>query len=68
MKRWPFWLVVVTCLGCGMLAGLILARLAPAHLLAASVAETKVAPVVPRRIIPPDDGKLHIICFGAHAR
>ena len=37
-----------------------------AHLLAASVAETKVAPVVPRRIIPPDDGKLRIICFGAH--
>ena len=30
MKRWPFWLVVVTCLGCGMLAGLILARLAAA--------------------------------------
>ena len=25
MKRWHFWLVAATCLGCGLLAGLILA-------------------------------------------
>src|SRR5262245_42834898 len=55
------------CFGCGTLAGLILSSSTPRG--GAIASESAAAPAASRTSptpIPPDDGKLRIICFGAH--
>ena len=64
MNRWRFGLVF-GCLTCGLTLGLWLARPAPDKLSGpATAAEPARQPA--RASEPADDGKLRIICFGAH--
>jgi N-acetylglucosamine malate deacetylase 1 len=71
MNRWRVWLIVIACLGYGLalLVFPINSRLAAARraeqaarAAAAGAATQKEG----RPALPPDDGKLRIICFGAH--
>jgi LmbE family N-acetylglucosaminyl deacetylase len=66
MKRWHWWPVIVTCFGSGLLVGLNLAQSTPAGLSAAPPTVGSAAAPSPRPETPPNDGKLRIICFGAH--
>src|SRR5437667_9040878 len=59
MKRWTLF---VLGLGLGLVLGIWLARDVPARPAAAGAAAGPAA----RPPVPPDDGKLRIICFGAH--
>jgi LmbE family N-acetylglucosaminyl deacetylase len=64
MKRWRLWLVAGICFGSGTLLGLFLAGSRPPSLTpAASAQEAKSAQAAAAAA---DDGKLRIICFGAH--
>jgi LmbE family N-acetylglucosaminyl deacetylase len=48
---------------CGIVCGIVVASLGPAW--TGSQAKTEPAPIAPAAL-PPNDGKLRIICFGAH--
>src|SRR5437868_5168221 len=64
MIRSRLCLVPVVCFAAGLIAGV-----AATHSSSASrvLAADEPAPkVVATRLVPPDDGKLRIICFGAH--
>jgi N-acetylglucosamine malate deacetylase 1 len=56
--RWS-WLVV--CFGCGLIAGILLTTSRPMNLAVAARGKAAV-----RLAAPAEDGKLRIICFGAH--
>ncbi len=58
-RRW--WAVSVTCLGVGFVLGSLATRPSSADQRPAAPAAEK-----PKKAAPPDDGKLRIICFGAH--
>jgi LmbE family N-acetylglucosaminyl deacetylase len=64
MNRWRLWLVAGVCLVSGSALGL-LAGTRPAGL-AKAVADEPAPAKGARPPVPPDDGKLRIICFGAH--
>jgi LmbE family N-acetylglucosaminyl deacetylase len=63
MKRYQIGLIAVTCFAAGVLAATWLPRWQP-QAVKAEEATTTQASV--RRSVPPEDGKLRIICFGAH--
>jgi LmbE family N-acetylglucosaminyl deacetylase len=65
MKRMRWWLVASTCFAGGLLAGLFLARPLPDG---ATASAASARPVLrpAARAVAADDGKLRIICFGAH--
>jgi LmbE family N-acetylglucosaminyl deacetylase len=65
MNRWHLWTVTVVAFGAGCLVGLLAHRPSPSALVAAPAAD-EVKPAKARPATPPDDGKLRIICFGAH--
>jgi N-acetylglucosamine malate deacetylase 1 len=66
MNRWKLWLTAMVCLAVGGILGLLAAGPRPA-VLAAPVSADEPAPRKEARVpLPPDDGKLRIICFGAH--
>jgi LmbE family N-acetylglucosaminyl deacetylase len=60
MKPKRLWLVALACFASGVLAGVWWVR--PA----APPAQAQPALPAARRAAPPDDGKLRILCFGAH--
>src|SRR5262245_23961833 len=62
MKQRRLLIVALTCFACGVLAGSFLLRPQPVP------AQAREAPAkaAARPAAPPDDGKLRIICFGAH--
>lgn len=62
MKNRRLWLIGLGCFAVGMLAGAWLLRPAFAPVQAQATAAQPAA----RPAAPPDDGKLRIICFGAH--
>src|SRR5437762_1133331 len=62
MPRWLMGIVVPVGFACGMAAGLLAAR--PQASRAEAEPAAKAAPARPA--LPPEDGKLRIICFGAH--
>jgi LmbE family N-acetylglucosaminyl deacetylase len=64
MRRIPVWLIAVVCFGSGAVVGLISADARPVA--GASEKAEKAATAAVRAPAPPDDGKLRIICFGAH--
>lgn len=66
MTRTRLWLLAALCFGAGTLTGLWAAR-GPTDSHAAPVAAAQPAKAAPEKpAAPPDDGKLRIICFGAH--
>jgi LmbE family N-acetylglucosaminyl deacetylase len=64
MNRWRLGVVAAVCFGCGVLAGLLLDR-GRSGSPSAAAAEVK-EQAAPTAADPPEDGKLRIICFGAH--
>ena len=62
MKRWHLWLLTMVCLAGGV-TGWLMTGSRPGGLAAALAADE---PKAARPPAPPDDGKLRIICFGAH--
>jgi LmbE family N-acetylglucosaminyl deacetylase len=62
MKRYRIELIVVGCFAAGVLAGAWFQRSTP---IVVKADEGRGQPPT-RRAAPPEDGKLHIICFGAH--
>jgi LmbE family N-acetylglucosaminyl deacetylase len=62
MKRHRAALIALGCFSAGMLAGAWFIRRTPETVRAESTSEQQPAP----RAAPADDGKLRIICFGAH--
>jgi LmbE family N-acetylglucosaminyl deacetylase len=65
MQRRRFWAVAGLFLLCGGALGWLLAR-APAPLSGSAAAAAQAGKEETRPPAPPDDGKLRIICFGAH--
>jgi LmbE family N-acetylglucosaminyl deacetylase len=65
MDRWRLGVVAVACLGCGSLLGLLAGRSLPS-VPEGGAAAAEPAKQAPRPAAPPSDGKLRIICFGAH--
>jgi LmbE family N-acetylglucosaminyl deacetylase len=63
MIRSRLWPVAVCCFGCGLLVGVRWSHFEPGDRAIAAPEEPKAAAT---RTVPPDDGKLRIICFGAH--
>src|SRR5438128_49431 len=61
MKRWQHGVTAVMCLVGGIFIGLRLARWSPSDSAAATAAQPAV-----KTAVPAEDGKLRIICFGAH--
>src|SRR5207245_10990171 len=64
MNRWQLCIVAFACFACGTAAGLLLARPQSPGLEAAAGEPVPKAAAQPAA--PPDDGKLRILCFGAH--
>jgi LmbE family N-acetylglucosaminyl deacetylase len=64
MKRWQVGTVAAVCFGCGALAGGWLVRSGPGSLAGQLSAKERREKASAKT--PPDDGKLRIICFGAH--
>jgi LmbE family N-acetylglucosaminyl deacetylase len=62
MKRHRWWLMALGCFAAGVLSGAWLLRSAPTPVRA----EAEAARAAARPAAPADDGKLRIICFGAH--
>jgi LmbE family N-acetylglucosaminyl deacetylase len=62
MTRYRIGLIALVCFTAGMVAGAWLLRWTPLSARAEAAADERPAPVA----APPDDGKLRIICFGAH--
>src|SRR5436309_9353715 len=65
MKRWRLGLGAIVCLATGLALGMMLRDGRPTALLSAAAAVEATQKTTPRPT-PPDDGKLRIICFGAH--
>jgi LmbE family N-acetylglucosaminyl deacetylase len=66
MNRVKLWLVALTSLSLGTLVGFLAAGSRPANLAGSVAAAETRRPQEARPAVPPDDGKLRIICFGAH--
>ena len=66
MNRWRLGLVVTVCLGIGFTLGMLLGGGRSSGLIAQATADEPASRKTGARPIPPDDGKLRIICFGAH--
>jgi LmbE family N-acetylglucosaminyl deacetylase len=65
MRRSLQWLVAALCFACGVVVGIMATDSRRGAV--ASAGETVSAPVrATLTAVPPDDGKLRIICFGAH--
>src|SRR4051812_2031265 len=64
MNRWHLCTVAFVCFACGTAVGLFLTRPQPAG--GEATAAEPAAKAAERPAVPPDDGKLRIICFGAH--
>src|SRR5262245_20956979 len=64
MFRSRLWLIPVICFACGVTTGVLASRVSTAP--TAFAAQETTPKAVAIRPIPPDDGKLRIICFGAH--
>jgi LmbE family N-acetylglucosaminyl deacetylase len=60
MNRWRIWFLIATCFGSGLAAGLFLSRPEP------TAAAAEGAAPAAQAAQPATDGKLRIICFGAH--
>jgi LmbE family N-acetylglucosaminyl deacetylase len=60
MRQRRLYLIALACFGVGIVVGRLAPRVAP------PVRAEGPLPVVARPAPPPDDGKLRIICFGAH--
>src|SRR5438876_4321078 len=65
MRSCPLWLVAGLCFACGTVIGLLAASSRPVALASAAPLEPAQAKA-PAPSAPPDDGKLRVICFGAH--
>lgn len=66
MTRTGLCLIAFSCFSGGTLCGLLLSQQPTAGLLARAEANEPAPPPQVRPPLPPDDGKLRIICFGAH--
>jgi LmbE family N-acetylglucosaminyl deacetylase len=64
MHRWHIGSAMLACFGCGALFGALWSRPGPTPLLNTAAAQPPARSARPP--VPPDDGKLRIICFGAH--
>jgi N-acetylglucosamine malate deacetylase 1 len=64
MSGWRLGLVVFACFGAGTALGVILNR--PSPVVGTAMAAEPATQKTAHRDTPPDDGKLRIICFGAH--
>ena len=64
MNRSHLWIVALICFACGIAAGVLLARPRSGGVEAAAAEPAPKA--AERPAAPLDDGKLRIICFGAH--
>jgi LmbE family N-acetylglucosaminyl deacetylase len=62
MKQRRLLIIALACFACGVIAGQFLFRPQPAP----AQAKEPPAKAAARPAAPPDDGKLRIICFGAH--
>src|SRR5262249_54082896 len=62
MNRWPRSLTAIFGVATGILLGYLLARSQMTH----TEPSLSAAEPAARPAVPPDDGKLRIICFGAH--
>ncbi|MFL5243577.1 MAG: PIG-L deacetylase family protein [Gemmataceae bacterium] len=65
MMRSRWWLAAAACFGLGIIVGLLAAKM-PIGLAVATGADEPRRPASGRPAAPPDDGKLRILCFGAH--
>lgn len=66
MNRWRVWSFALVCFGGGTLFGLFMQSALPAGN-AATAPKPSAAQASPAQpAVPPEDGKLRIICFGAH--
>lgn len=59
-------MVAGVCLGAGFVLGVTLAGSRPATVISSAAAVEPATPQAGKRPTPPEDGKLRIICFGAH--
>ena len=66
MNRWRLGLVAIVCLGIGFISGMMLGGNRSSAILPTAAAAEQASHKTAARPIPPDDGKLRIICFGAH--
>jgi N-acetylglucosamine malate deacetylase 1 len=66
MKRLQLWLITGFCFGCGGGIGLLVAPAFWEGPVVGAQIPQKSAPAPARLPGPPEDGKLRIICFGAH--
>lgn len=64
MSRLRLSLFALSCFTVGLAAGLLVAHARPVNLTSSALAAEPSPP--PRPPVPPEDGKLRIICFGAH--
>src|ERR1700682_4747073 len=65
MMRFRWWLALAACFGLGIIVGLLAAKM-PIGLASATQADEPRRHASDRPTVPPDDGKLRILCFGAH--
>jgi LmbE family N-acetylglucosaminyl deacetylase len=66
MNRWRLGVVAVACLAWGIMLGLLAGRSLPSASEGVAAAGEAPRKEAPRPADPPQDGKLRIICFGAH--
>src|SRR5712672_2497312 len=66
MNRWGLGAIALACFVCGGVLGWLAARTPSALEGSVHAAEPPAAAEPPRSPAPPADGKLRIICFGAH--
>jgi LmbE family N-acetylglucosaminyl deacetylase len=66
MNRWRFGMVALACLGCGIVLGWLAHSSRAPEAGSAVAAEPAPKKEAARTAAPPQDGKLRIICFGAH--
>jgi LmbE family N-acetylglucosaminyl deacetylase len=65
MRQSHWWLAALACFGLGITVGLLAAKL-PIGLASATEADEPRRQASGRPTVPPEDGKLRILCFGAH--
>src|SRR5438552_4164305 len=66
MKRAHLWIVATVCFGGGLGVGLLWTQASLPSLVPPVAAVEAAAQAAARPPMPPEDGKLRIICFGAH--
>jgi len=66
MNRWKSLVVGLICFGCGAMAAMLAASRPLARAADAEPVKQPAAQASAPGTLPPDDGKLRIICFGAH--